>query len=106
MKCCSISGRGAFRVHRKQDRPNDNPDNASDDILRDLGIVLRCQGFSSFIIGLNFGVDHSAVAVGILRLHSCDRLWVTPRTSRQREANGHRETHTNTHRDPHPKSHK
>jgi hypothetical protein len=104
LECCGISGCSAFRVHRKQDWPDDNSNDASDHILRNLGIVLRRQGFGPFIIGLNFSVDHSAVAVGILRLHSCDRLWVTPRASRQREANGHRETDTNTHRDPHPKS--
>jgi hypothetical protein len=56
LECCGIGAGGTFRVHREPDRPDDNPNDASGDILHDLRILLRCKGFGPTVIGLNFGV--------------------------------------------------
>jgi hypothetical protein len=86
LKGCGIGACGPFRVHRKPDWPNNDPDNARGDILGDLGILLGCEGLSAAIVRLDFGIYHRAIAVGVLRLHSRHRLRIAAGASRQSEA--------------------
>ena len=77
---------GALRVHRKPDRPNNDPDHAGRDVLRDLGVVLLGELFGLQVIGLDLGADHGAVALRVLRLHNGDRMRVTSGAVRQTKA--------------------
>jgi hypothetical protein len=99
LKRSSIGTGGAFYVHRKPDRPDDNPNDASSDILRDLRILLRCESFSPRIVGLNFGVYHSAIALRVLWLHRGNGLRISARAGRQSQADGHRRKYLGMHCD-------
>jgi hypothetical protein len=58
LKRGGISAGGAFRVHCEPHRPDDNPDNASGDILNDLCVLLRCERLSAAVVRLYLGIYH------------------------------------------------
>jgi hypothetical protein len=54
-----------LRTTQARRRSND----AGGNILDDIRVLLGCEGLSAAIVRLDFGIDHRAVAIGILWLH-------------------------------------
>jgi hypothetical protein len=63
-----------FKVHSKPDWPNNDADYARAHILRGFPALLVCQLLGFDIVGLNLGIYHCAVGIGVLRLDGSDRL--------------------------------
>jgi hypothetical protein len=92
-----VGAGGPFGIHCEPDGPHDNPNDTGGDVLNNLRILLRGERLSPIIVRLNFGIDHRAVTVSVLWLHSRHGLRISAGTSRQGEADGHRRKSLNAH---------
>jgi hypothetical protein len=81
---------GALRIHGKPHRPDHDTDDASGNVLRDLGSVFLRELFSLNVVRLDLRADHGAVALRVLRLNDRYRMKITAGARGQSNTNGTR----------------
>ncbi len=75
--------RGSLRVHCKPHRPDHKAHDTRGDVLRYLYVIFVSELLRLGVVCLYLGLDHGAVALGILRLHHGDRMRITACASGQ-----------------------